>query len=152
MYKNIRYFFVADVAKHKHITLQYCPTDEMIGYFFTKPLGSAKFRRFRNIIMNCSFDDHGPVDVDALMKVHEEKMNKRISAAITKVGSDGGSAIGENIGNVDPQECVGKVSYKMWANIRITHKSHKRDVTLPPISDSHEKIWSDNKKTRVVQS
>ena len=40
---NIRYFFVADVCAHNEITLEYCPTDEMIGDFFTKPLGGAKF-------------------------------------------------------------------------------------------------------------
>ena len=73
---NIRYFFVGDVAKRQHITIEYCPTDEMIGDFFTKPLGGAKFRRFRNIIMNISHDEYGPVDVDALMVVHNEKMQK----------------------------------------------------------------------------
>jgi hypothetical protein len=149
---NIRYFFVADVAKRKHITMQYCPTDEMIGDFFTKPLGGAKFRRFRNIIMNCSFDEHGPVDVDALMKVHEEKMKKRIDVAVTEVGIDGGSAVGDNIGNVDPQECVGKVTNKTWANIRIAHRIHKSNVTLPPISDSHKKMWPDKKKSGVVRT
>ena len=70
---NIPYFFLGDVAKRQHITIDYCPTDEMIGDFFTKPLGGAKFRRFRNIIMNISHDDNGPVDVDALMTVHNEK-------------------------------------------------------------------------------
>ena len=75
---NIRYFFVGDVAKRQYITINYCPTDEMIGDFFTKPVGGAKFRRFRNIIMNISHDEYGPVDVDALMIVHNEKMQKRI--------------------------------------------------------------------------
>jgi len=102
--------------------------------------------------MNCSFDEHGPVDVDALMKVHEEKMKKRIDVAVTEVGIDGGSAVGDNIGNVDPQECVGKVTNKTWANIRIAHRSHKSNVTLPPISDSHKKMWPDNKKPGVVRT
>ena len=51
---NIRYFFVANVIEQKHLTLKYCPTDKMIGDFFTKPVGGAKFRRFCNIIMNIS--------------------------------------------------------------------------------------------------
>ena len=65
---NVRYFFVADVSNRGHITLEYCPTDEMIEDFFTKPLTGAKFRRFRNIIMNCDFDEDGPVDVDDLVR------------------------------------------------------------------------------------
>ena len=51
---NIRYFFVANVIAHNHITLEYCPTDEMIGDSFTKPMGGSKFRYFRNTIMNIS--------------------------------------------------------------------------------------------------
>ena len=40
---NIRYFFIADVQKRQHFTIEYCLTDEMIGNFFTKPVGGAKF-------------------------------------------------------------------------------------------------------------
>ena len=34
----------------------------MIGDFFTKPLQGSKFRKFRNIVMNCEYDEFGPVD------------------------------------------------------------------------------------------
>ena len=30
---NIRYFFFTDVHRHQHITIKYCPSDEMIGDF-----------------------------------------------------------------------------------------------------------------------
>ena len=39
---NVRYFFVADVQKRNHVTIEHCPTDEMIGDFFTKPLGGGE--------------------------------------------------------------------------------------------------------------
>ena len=74
---NIHYFFVGNVTKRQHVTIDYYPTDEMIGDFFTKLVGGGKFRRFRNIIMNISHDEYGPVDVDALMVVHNEKMQKK---------------------------------------------------------------------------
>ena len=48
---NIRYFFIKDGVKNGEITLIYCPTDDMIGYFFTKPLQRMKFYKFRDIIM-----------------------------------------------------------------------------------------------------
>ena len=38
---NIRSFFVGDVAKRQHVTVNYCPTDELIGGFFTKPVGGG---------------------------------------------------------------------------------------------------------------
>lgn len=103
---NIRYFFVGDVIKRKEVILQYCPTDEMIGDFFTKPLGGAKFRRFRNIIMNISHDEHGPVDVDELTAIHYEKMKRRIGESKPMQSIDSGS-----------QECVGNRSEQAeWAN------------------------------------
>ena len=41
-YMNIRYFFVGDVVKRQHVIIVYCPPDEMIGDFFTKPVGGGK--------------------------------------------------------------------------------------------------------------
>ena len=103
---NIRYFFVGDVMKRKQAILQYCPTDEMIGDFFTKPLGGAKFRRFRNIIMNISHDEHGPVDVDELTAIHYDKMKVRIGESKPMQSIDPGS-----------QECVGNHSEQVkWAD------------------------------------
>jgi len=132
---NIRYFFVGDVAARKHIKIEYCPTDEMIGDFFTKPLGGAKFRRFRNIIMNISHDEYGDVNVDELMAIHQAKMQRRfdmmarddsssdsedectISADTSKVSASDGPS----------QECVGSGSKRsniMWASVRRAHR-HK---------------------------
>ena len=32
--------------------MEHCPTEEMVGDFFTKPLQGSLFRKFRAIIMN----------------------------------------------------------------------------------------------------
>jgi hypothetical protein len=48
---NIRYFFIKDRVTANELELQYCPTDQMIGDFFTKPLQGKKFFFFRKIIM-----------------------------------------------------------------------------------------------------
>lgn len=37
--------------------VDYCPTEEMIADFFTKPLQGALFRKFRAFIMNIPEDD-----------------------------------------------------------------------------------------------
>ena len=71
------------------------------------------------------------------MKVHK-KMKKRIVEADTEVGCDGGSTVRRTTKHVDPPECVGKRLDKTLANIRLAAKSHKRDVTHPPSSDSHK--------------
>ena len=74
---NIIYFFIGDVQKRQHIIIEYCPTDEMIRNFFTKPVGRAKFRHFHDIIMNVSHDEYGPVDVDKLVASHNKKDGKK---------------------------------------------------------------------------
>jgi hypothetical protein len=50
---NIRYFFVADRVQKKEVTIEYCPTGDMTGDFFTKPLQGTPFKKFRNEILNC---------------------------------------------------------------------------------------------------
>ena len=49
---NIRYYFLSDRIANGELRVEFCPTDEMVADFFTKPLQGAKFREFRKIIMN----------------------------------------------------------------------------------------------------
>ena len=48
---NIRYFYVTEQVKKKAVHVTHCPTEEMIGDFFTKPLQGSLFIRMRNYIM-----------------------------------------------------------------------------------------------------
>ena len=50
---NIRYFFVSDRIKKDEVHVQYCPTQNLLADYFTKPLQGATFRKFRDAIMNC---------------------------------------------------------------------------------------------------
>jgi hypothetical protein len=54
---NIRYYFITDRIGRHEVQVKYCPTDDMIADFYTKPLNGGKFRKFRNLIMNCDYDD-----------------------------------------------------------------------------------------------
>ena len=49
---NIRYYFLADQIENGELTVEYCPTDDMIADYLTKPLQGEKFRKFRKQIMN----------------------------------------------------------------------------------------------------
>ena len=48
---DIRYFFIKDRVDKKEIQIAYCPTDEMLADYFTKPLQGALFNKLRRVIM-----------------------------------------------------------------------------------------------------
>jgi len=48
---DIRYFFIKDRIDSGNIKVVYCPTEEMLADFFTKPLQGALFRKFRDVVM-----------------------------------------------------------------------------------------------------
>ena len=54
---NIRYFFITDQISKDHLVVEYCPTDEMIADYFSKPLQGEKFRYFRRHIMGHAPDE-----------------------------------------------------------------------------------------------
>ena len=103
---NIRYFFLSDCVKRGHNVIRYFPNDDMIGDFFTKPLQGSKFRRFRIIIMNCSYGEYGPVNIDKIL----------IPAASNKQENiyDDSNTHSKNRDkkSVESQECVVHVSDK----------------------------------------
>jgi len=53
---DVRYFFVTNKIKKGGIKISYCPTHEMIGDFFTKPLQGAQLVRMRSKILNLPSD------------------------------------------------------------------------------------------------
>jgi hypothetical protein len=51
---NVRYFFLADQVEKKNLRIEYCPTDDMVANYMTKPLQGYKFQKFRAAIMGCN--------------------------------------------------------------------------------------------------
>jgi len=49
---HCRYYFITDRINSGDLSVQYCPTGDMIGDFFTKPLQGQLFIKFRRLIMN----------------------------------------------------------------------------------------------------
>ena len=49
---NCRYYFITDRISAGDLSVEYCPTGEMVGDFFMKPLQGELFLKFRHLIMN----------------------------------------------------------------------------------------------------
>ena len=47
-----RYFFIKDCIEREILSVEHCPTDDMVADYFTKPLQGMKFFKFRKMIMN----------------------------------------------------------------------------------------------------
>jgi len=45
-------------VKGKELEIHYCPTKDMLGDFFTKPLTGPLFAKFRNNILGISEDEY----------------------------------------------------------------------------------------------
>lgn len=54
-HSNVRYFFITDRIQSREISFQHCPTEDMVGDFFTKPLQGSRFRKFRDIVLNIKY-------------------------------------------------------------------------------------------------
>jgi hypothetical protein len=58
---NVRYFFVTDRIQQGELRVEYCPMEEMLADFFTKPLQGSLFRCLRARIMNLPYRMSGTV-------------------------------------------------------------------------------------------
>jgi hypothetical protein len=48
---NVRYFFITDRISKGEVRVEWCPTNDMIADFMSKPLQGALFKKFRDLIM-----------------------------------------------------------------------------------------------------
>jgi hypothetical protein len=91
-----------------HQTLSHRQDDR---YFFTKPLGGAKFRWFQNITMNCDHGKYGPVDSNTLLVAQHQTIK---ACDVTDVNDDEPQQQKDSDRQgVGSQECVGKQTRHM---------------------------------------
>ena len=55
---KLQYFFVTNRIEAKELSIQHCPTLDMIADYFTRPLQGKLFRKFRDLIMGISMNDY----------------------------------------------------------------------------------------------
>ena len=83
---NVRLFYITDRIKRGELRVEYCPTDEMVGDFFTKPLQGAKFRLFRDIILGLKAFNPPVVHRSVLGKVksvtYEDSTNEHVDGEV----------------------------------------------------------------------
>jgi KUP system potassium uptake protein len=81
---DIRYFFMQDRFESEGISVVYCPTDEILADFFTKPLQGSFFRKFRAVLL-------GHCHVNTLSKSLLPPSGERVENPILEKVRSGGS-------------------------------------------------------------
>ena len=71
---NIRYYFITDSIIKQESSVEFCPTIDMIGDYFTKSLHGIQFRRFRNIILGIHEDDIPAYNASGRALLEEQKL------------------------------------------------------------------------------
>jgi hypothetical protein len=83
---DIRYFFIKDRLGLKDIDVQHCPTEQMLAFFFSKPLQGSLNRKFREVIL-------GHKHIDSLKQSKptpsQERVGRNILQEIMRNGADG---------------------------------------------------------------
>ena len=77
---DIWYFYVGDHIQNKTLSLQHCPTNEMLADYFTKPLQGSLFVRLHCHIMGAAFEDGNPKTHRSVLGYHDDHKNKEASA------------------------------------------------------------------------
>ena len=54
---NISYYFITDRITNQELSVEFCPTLDMIGNYFTRALQGSQFCRFHNIVLGINEDD-----------------------------------------------------------------------------------------------
>ena len=71
---NIRYYFITDRIINQEESVEFCPTFDMIGDYFTKALQGSQFRRFRSIVVGIHKDDTPAYNASGRALLEERKL------------------------------------------------------------------------------
>ena len=55
---DIKLFYITDLISRNEVEVRYCPSDEILADYMTKPLVGTKFKLFRDLIMNLCGKHH----------------------------------------------------------------------------------------------
>jgi hypothetical protein len=81
---NIRLFYVKNLVERGEVSIRYCPTEDMIADFMTKPTVGKKFQTLRDFVMNLTGKDHRIVQQECVGRVDKESRKTRDGDTVTE--------------------------------------------------------------------
>ena len=145
---NIQYFYVTEQVKKKAIHVTHCPTEEMVGDFFMKPLQGSLFIKMHNYIMGNEepgyqvlprsvLSNHNPASIRKQKYIGTQKHNSEAVGEtkhkhVTK-DSDGSTRdiFPENIQGTTLQATDGDVRSAEQCDARGKQRGNRNEVIEP---------------------
>ena len=87
---NIRYFYIKDRIQNKDLRIEYCPTDQMVADFYTKPLQGQLFYQHRDAIMNILPTSPYHSAQRSVLRNHADGIAKKHGNATEQLAADDG--------------------------------------------------------------
>ena len=122
---NIRFFFIKDRIDNKEVSVCYCPTELMLGDFYTKALQGSLFYKFRDVLM-------GYKKIETIMPSHITEFEERVG------NTDG---IPANFRNMRKQKNINK---KVNFSDKVKSRTYENNM-YNSNRDSEGKIQENNK-------
>jgi len=66
---------VTDQVKKGYVKIAYCPTENMLGDFFTKPLQGSVFKNMRKLILNMPDDANGSISHRSVLGIDKRAIS-----------------------------------------------------------------------------
>ena len=133
---NVRYFYVTEKVKNKVVHVTHCPTEEMVGDFFTEPLQGSLFNKMHYYIMGSEEPGYQALPRSVLRDHDATTTQKQKFIGIRKHDSEAAKTSHEHM-NKDWDSSTRDVSTK---NMQGTSTQMK--------SDDEESIGDDNTKEK----
>ena len=118
---NIRYFFLTDQIEKGNVSVEYCPTKEMIGDYMSKPLQGKLFKNFKDLIMgNKLVSSPKMVDDRSVLNVYHSSIKKKTENTACRAPSPY---------SVNNENFNGHMGVKMTRKIQMAQPSAKTGPT-----------------------
>ena len=142
---DIRYFFMKDRVETEGIKIVYCPTEQMLADFFTKPLQGALFNKFKRVLMGQAHIDTLSLSPPAPTEERVEEsaetiVDKRNTVEAEKITDEKTGIVESHMSDVTNEETGGD-----WTTVQNhTKKIRFRSDPRGPLNQEAKKPMRNN--------
>jgi hypothetical protein len=126
---DIRYFFMKDRIKSEGINIVYCPTEQMLADFFTKPLQGSLFNKFKRVLM-------GDAHINTLSRQTSSSDEERVGKEVLNITAED---------NESPKQCDSDVDMDGRNGWTVVERARRGKRSSS--EESSDKAAADNSKT-----